>query len=44
MSAPINQAMLLGDLRDPLDTERLAGRGVDAFLAIYGPRSHVEHN
>ena len=43
MSAPINQAMLLGDLRDPLDTDRHAARGVDAFLAIYGPRSHPEH-
>jgi TetR/AcrR family transcriptional repressor of mexJK operon len=38
MSAPINQAMLLGDLRDPLDLEGLASRGVDAFLAIYGVR------
>jgi TetR/AcrR family transcriptional repressor of mexJK operon len=38
MSAPINQAMLLGALERPVDLEAIATAGVAAFLAAYGPR------
>jgi TetR/AcrR family transcriptional regulator, mexJK operon transcriptional repressor len=40
MSAPINQAMLLGDdgRATPADLDRYADDGVRAFLAAYGPR------
>ena len=40
MSAPINQAMLLGDDQIPAraDLDRYADSGVRAFLAAYGPR------
>ena len=40
MSAPINQAMLLGDDETPAraDLDRYADSGVRAFLAAYGPR------
>ncbi|HKA03043.1 MAG TPA: TetR/AcrR family transcriptional regulator C-terminal domain-containing protein, partial [Acidimicrobiales bacterium] len=39
MSAPMNQAMLLGrdDAPDPADLDRFADGGVRAFLAAYGP-------
>jgi TetR/AcrR family transcriptional regulator, mexJK operon transcriptional repressor len=38
MAAPINQAMLLGPLERPAGLETTAARGVDAFMAAYGPR------
>ena len=39
MSAPVNQAMLLGrDDPDPAELDRYADGGVRAFLAAYGPR------
>ena len=38
MSAPINRAMLLGALERPTGLERHATRGVDVFMAAYGPR------
>jgi AcrR family transcriptional regulator len=40
MSAPLNQAMLLGDEDppDPADLDRWADSGVRTFLAAYGPR------
>jgi AcrR family transcriptional regulator len=40
MSAPLNQAMLLGDDAIPSEAElrRLAAEGVRVFLAAYGPR------
>ena len=38
MSAPLNQAMLLGDYRPPApaDLDRWADDGVRMFLAAYG--------
>jgi TetR/AcrR family transcriptional regulator, mexJK operon transcriptional repressor len=38
MSAPMNQAMLLGRYEGPIDLDTIVATGVDAFLAAYGPR------
>ncbi len=38
MSAPMNQAMLLGSYEGPIELETIVANGVDAFLAAYGPR------
>ena len=39
MSEPLNTAMLLGrdEPPDPSDLDRIAARGVETFLAAYGP-------
>lgn len=37
MSAPVNQAMLLGRYEGPPDLDTIVTTGVDAFLAAYGP-------
>jgi TetR/AcrR family transcriptional regulator, mexJK operon transcriptional repressor len=36
MSAPLNEAMLLGQDEPPADLDRYADGGVRAFLAAYG--------
>jgi TetR/AcrR family transcriptional regulator, mexJK operon transcriptional repressor len=38
MSAPMNQAMLLGGYEGPIDLDTIVNAGVDAFLSAYGPR------
>ena len=45
MSAPLNQAMLLGDddPPDPAELDRYADDGVRTFLAAYGARGEAGH-